>query len=275
MLARMTPRRDKYALRMPASKLTREAAAADATAAAVAAPTAASASASSSRGIVLALSRHCARGGLVLCCFSFILLGVCACLWLTAFTRSPLLLIPPVDSFPILFALLAEILASILFYFFFGRQQLQAGLARTARSSSAATHTHVQTHTHTHTRRERERDRDGGWQRHAACAYILLFIFYFILYYAFCAFRLSLSCCLQFRPSVLFAHSQLPGGRQGRQSDWSSEHVARLERFAVCTYTGGQFNVYTLSLWCWKWCYSCRFLMGSDWKFLFSNILES
>lgn len=99
-------------------------------------------------------------------------------------------------------------------FFFFGRQQLQAGLARTARSSSAATQTHVQTHTHT--RRERERDRDGGWQRHAACAYILLFIFYFILYYAFCAFRLSLSCCLQFRPSVLFTHSQLPGGEAGQ-----------------------------------------------------------
>lgn len=113
------------------------------------------------------------------------------------------------------------LLFSFIFFFLADYRQ---GLRWTARSSSAAAHTHVQIHTHRERGGEREgaRASDGGWQsRHAACAYILLFIFYFILYYAFCALRLSLPFCLQFLPFLFCSHIRSgleEAGQPGRQA---------------------------------------------------------
>lgn len=90
-------------------------------------------------------------------------------------------------------------LAEILGFYILGRQQQQLQqqrqrqrqqgrtAGRTAPSTRSlilcsSTYTRADTHTYI----------DRGWQWHAACAYILLFIFYFILYYAFCAFRIFL-----------------------------------------------------------------------------------
>lgn len=154
---------------MPASKLTTEAAAAAARvdAAAVAAAVAASSS-STFGGIVLALSRHCARGGLVRCLSVFFAGCLAVSLAYSIYTfplliplplAVPLPLSPVTILNPVCPACAAcchsqKSWASIFWadnnnnYRGSSRDGQQAELRRQrARSSSAAAHTHVQTHT--------------------------------------------------------------------------------------------------------------------------------
>lgn len=132
-------RRDKYA-KMPASKLTTVAAAAaarvDAAAAALAAAVAASSS-STFGGIVLALSRHCARGGLVRCLSVFFAGCLAVSLAYSIYTFPLLIPLPlavplplsPLPCYhsqsclPCLRCLLP--LAEILGFYILGRQQQQ------------------------------------------------------------------------------------------------------------------------------------------------------
>lgn len=163
-------RRDKYA-KMPASKLTTAAAAAaarvDATSAALAAAVAASSS-STFGGIVLALSRHCARGGLVRCLSVFfagclavsLAYSICTFPLLIPLPQAvplPLSALPCYHSQSCLPCLLP--LAEILGFYILGRQQQQLRqrqgrtAGRTAPSTRAlilcsGTYTRADTHTH-------------------------------------------------------------------------------------------------------------------------------
>lgn len=145
-------RRDKYA-KMPASKLTTVAAAAAARVDAAAAALAASSS-STFGGIVLALSRHCARGGLVRC-FSVFFAGCLAVSLAYSIYTFPLLIplslavplpLSPLPCYhsqsclPCLRCLLP--LAEILGFYILGRQQQQLRQrqqGRTAASTAPST----------------------------------------------------------------------------------------------------------------------------------------
>lgn len=136
----------------------------------------------------------------------------------------------------------------VLFFFFLADNNYRQGWPG-LRAHPLQRHKHTCRHTHTRVERGRGIETGvGSGMRHALIFYYLFSISFSITLSAHfvCRSHAAYSFVLLFCSPI----RSCLGGRQGRQSDWSSEHVARLERFAVCTYTGGQFNVYTLSLWC-------------------------